>query len=73
MSDSAFGSPGISPTWSSSDKDYITTSLGSSRLGGGGGGGDDWARNRKRGLLAIHREAADTRYELLSVGEDDVA
>ena len=32
MSGAAFGSPGISPTWSSSDKDFITTSLGTSRL-----------------------------------------
>ena len=28
----AFGAPGISPTWSSSDKDYVTTALGGSRL-----------------------------------------
>ena len=26
------GSPGMSPTWSSSDKDFVTTSLGASRL-----------------------------------------
>jgi glucoamylase len=32
MRDSAFGSPGVSPTWSSSDKDFITTALGTSRL-----------------------------------------
>jgi len=32
MSESAFGSPGIPPTWSSSDKDFITTALGTSRL-----------------------------------------
>jgi glucoamylase len=32
MSDCAFGAPGIPPTWSSSDKDFITTSLGPSRL-----------------------------------------
>ena len=31
-SDSAFGAPGIPPTWSSSDKDFITTALGASRL-----------------------------------------
>ncbi|HLZ96953.1 MAG TPA: hypothetical protein VKP66_03350, partial [Steroidobacteraceae bacterium] len=24
----AFGAPGVSPTWSSSDKDYVTTALG---------------------------------------------
>jgi glucoamylase len=28
----AFGSPGIAPTWSSSDKDFVTTALGGSRL-----------------------------------------
>jgi glucoamylase len=28
----AFGAPGISPTWSSSDKDYVTTALSGSRL-----------------------------------------
>ena len=28
----AFGAPGIAPTWSSSDKDFVTTALGSSRL-----------------------------------------
>ena len=28
----AFGAPGISPTWSSSDKDYVTTALGGSRV-----------------------------------------
>lgn len=28
----AFGAPGISPTWCSSDKDYVTTGLGGSRL-----------------------------------------
>ena len=28
----AFGAPGIAPTWSSSDKDYVTTALGGSRL-----------------------------------------
>ena len=28
----AFGTPGIAPTWTSSDKDFITTSLGHSRL-----------------------------------------
>ena len=32
MSSTAFGFPGISPTWSSSDKDFITTALGTSRL-----------------------------------------
>ncbi len=32
MSNTAFGSPGIPPTWSSSDKDFITTALGTSRL-----------------------------------------
>ena len=32
MSDTAFGSPGVAPTWSSSDKDFITSALGSSRL-----------------------------------------
>jgi glucoamylase len=30
--DEAFGAPGITPTWSSSDKDFVTTALGSSRL-----------------------------------------
>jgi glucoamylase len=28
----AFGAPGLAPTWSSSDKDFVTTALGSSRL-----------------------------------------
>ena len=28
----AFGAPGISPTWASSDKDYVSTALGGSRL-----------------------------------------
>ncbi len=28
----AFGAPGISPTWSSSDKDFVTTALGGTRL-----------------------------------------
>lgn len=28
----AFGAPGIAPTWSSSDKDYVTTALGASRV-----------------------------------------
>src|ERR1700739_3626539 len=28
----AFGGAGIAPTWSSSDKDFVTTALGSSRL-----------------------------------------
>lgn len=32
MSDCAFGAPGVAPTWSSSDKDFITTALGRSRL-----------------------------------------
>jgi glucoamylase len=32
MSHTAFGSPGSSPTWASSDKDFITTALGASRL-----------------------------------------
>ena len=27
----AFGAPGIAPTWSSSDKDYVSTALGGSR------------------------------------------
>jgi glucoamylase len=32
MDSSAFGAPGVSPTWSSSDKDFVTTALGASRL-----------------------------------------
>lgn len=32
MSGEAFGAPGVSPTWSSSDKDFVTTALGTSRL-----------------------------------------
>lgn len=28
----AFGAPGLAPTWSSSDKDFVTTALGASRL-----------------------------------------
>ena len=28
----AFGAPGIAPTWSSSDKDFVTTALDGSRL-----------------------------------------
>lgn len=30
--ESAFGAPGIAPTWASSDKDFVTTSLGPARL-----------------------------------------
>jgi len=32
MNGSAFGAPGIPPTWCSSDKDFVSTSLGSARL-----------------------------------------
>lgn len=32
MTEQAFGAPGTSPTWSSSDKDFVTTALGSARL-----------------------------------------
>jgi glucoamylase len=32
MSGVAFGVPGIAPTWCSSDKDFVTTALGASRL-----------------------------------------
>jgi glucoamylase len=32
MDGEAFGSPGVAPTWSSSDKDFVTTALGASRL-----------------------------------------
>ena len=32
MSATAFGAPGTPPTWCSSDKDFVTTALGSSRL-----------------------------------------
>jgi glucoamylase len=32
MSAVAFGAPGLPPTWCSSDKDFVTTALGSSRL-----------------------------------------
>jgi glucoamylase len=32
MGETAFGAPGIAPTWSSSDKDFVTTALGASRL-----------------------------------------
>jgi glucoamylase len=32
VSGAAFGAPGIAPTWCSSDKDYVTTALGGSRL-----------------------------------------
>ena len=32
MNDEAFGAPGLAPTWCSSDKDFVTTALGSSRL-----------------------------------------
>jgi len=32
MTGQAFGGPGMSPTWSSSDKDYVTTALGPARL-----------------------------------------
>ena len=31
-SNPAFGAPGISPTWCSSDKDFVTTALDGSRL-----------------------------------------
>jgi glucoamylase len=32
MSGNAFGAPGNAPTWASSDKDFVTTALGNSRL-----------------------------------------
>ena len=32
MTNPAFGAPGCSPTWASSDKDFVTTSLGPARL-----------------------------------------
>jgi glucoamylase len=32
VSGNAFGKPGVAPTWCSSDKDFVTTALGSSRL-----------------------------------------
>jgi glucoamylase len=32
MGNYAFGAPGVNPTWCSSDKDFVTTALGSSRL-----------------------------------------
>ena len=32
MSEEAFGAPGLAPTWCSSDKDFVTTALGPSRL-----------------------------------------
>src|SRR5580698_787406 len=32
MTEQAFGAPGMAPTWSSSDKDYVTTALGRPRL-----------------------------------------
>ncbi len=32
MTDDAFGAPGVAPTWSSSDKDFVTTALGPARL-----------------------------------------
>ena len=32
MAGEAFGAPGIPPTWASSDKDFVTTALGNSRL-----------------------------------------
>ena len=32
LGDLAFGAPGIAPTWSSSDKDYVSTARGGSRL-----------------------------------------
>jgi glucoamylase len=32
MSGEAFGAPGLAPTWCSSDKDFVTTGLGSARL-----------------------------------------
>ncbi|HEY5020605.1 MAG TPA: hypothetical protein VII17_06270, partial [Steroidobacteraceae bacterium] len=32
MSGEAFGAPGLAPTWCSSDKDFVTTALGSSQL-----------------------------------------
>ncbi len=32
MDSEAFGSPGVAPTWCSSDKDFVTTALGTSRL-----------------------------------------
>ena len=32
MTEQAFGAPGMSPTWSSSDKDFVTTALGPARV-----------------------------------------
>ncbi len=32
MSTEAFGAPGMAPSWASSDKDFVTTSLGNARL-----------------------------------------
>ena len=32
MAERAFGAPGMPPTWSSSDKDFVTTALGPARL-----------------------------------------
>ncbi len=32
MNNDAFGGPGVAPTWCSSDKDFVTTALGASRL-----------------------------------------
>jgi glucoamylase len=32
MMGQAFGAPGVSPTWSSSDKDFVTTAIGRSRV-----------------------------------------
>lgn len=32
MGEAAFGAPGIAPTWASSDKDFVTSALGNSRL-----------------------------------------
>src|ERR1700761_5268802 len=32
MDSEAFGAPGTAPTWSSSDKDFVTTALGAARL-----------------------------------------
>src|SRR5580658_341279 len=32
MTEQAFGAPGMPPTWSSSDKDYVTTALGRARI-----------------------------------------
>ena len=56
MAAEAFGQPGISPTWSSSDKDFVTTALGGKE--GGGAKLTPFGQNLLKHYRAIETEAA---------------